>query len=219
MRRNWCTSCSSLGMEHEHQNSNAGVVWNTDKVHKYFSDLPNCWTLETIEHSILRKVEPRAIREGRWDRNSIMNLTIPAGLALHPKEIQDNGLVAASAISDWDMEYVRNFYPQTNELVPIKLDPFVSFKLDVENGKQIDLNVSVPRDREYTIETIGKADAFLTMYEKGKSGALTFIASDDDSGSSRNAKVHVRLLAKRPYVVRCRLVYAASRGEVALIIY
>jgi hypothetical protein len=51
----------TLGLHHEHQNPQAGIVWNTQAVYEYFSGHPNYWPKETIDANILNKIPAREI--------------------------------------------------------------------------------------------------------------------------------------------------------------
>jgi len=46
----------ALGFPHEHQNPNAGIIWNEKAVYSYFSGPPNFWRRDNIYHNIIRKI-------------------------------------------------------------------------------------------------------------------------------------------------------------------
>jgi hypothetical protein len=75
----------ALGLPHEHQNPNAGIVWNEELVYQMFSGDPNYWDRDTIRHNIINKL-PRNDTEGsRWDPKSIMHYPFEPGLITAPR--------------------------------------------------------------------------------------------------------------------------------------
>jgi len=51
----------TLGFPHEHQNPNAGIVWDEDAVLDYFRGPPNNWNDQQINWNILRKLLPGSV--------------------------------------------------------------------------------------------------------------------------------------------------------------
>ena len=48
-------------------------------------------------------------------------------------------------------------------------------------------------------------------------GEPRYLAADDDSGESRNARISYKLFAGRTYIVRLRLYYPGQSGKVSLV--
>lgn len=46
----------ALGFPHEHQNPNAGIVWNEETVYSYFGGSPNYWNRNKSYYNIIRKI-------------------------------------------------------------------------------------------------------------------------------------------------------------------
>jgi hypothetical protein len=62
----------TLGLPHEHQNPNAGIVWDEEKVYTTLGGPPNNWSRDTTQWNILRKIEPDTVQGSNWDPDSIM---------------------------------------------------------------------------------------------------------------------------------------------------
>jgi hypothetical protein len=60
-------------------------------------------------------------------------------------------------------------------------------------------------------------DTVMVLFEKVNGDEIQ-IAGDDDSGRDYNAKIRLKLIKGREYIVRIRLFYRERTGETALII-
>ena len=78
----------TLGLKHEHQNPNSGIVWDEDAVYAYFTGPPNDWTRAKTERNVLDKIDPRTVEGSVWDSNSIMHYSFRAGLINLPARFQ-----------------------------------------------------------------------------------------------------------------------------------
>ncbi len=207
----------TLGLPHEHQNPNAGIVWDEEAVYHFFAGPPNNWDRDTTFYNILRKISPDRIRGSDWDRDSIMHYQFPAGLIRVPEEFQSNPLVPAPNLSENDIEWIRHFYPPAEPSLPV-LEPLESRKLALASGQQIAFAVRPEATRVYTFQTFGHADTVLTLFEQVE-GKPRFRAGDDDSGTDRNARFAVKLFKGREYVLRLRLYWAWASGETAVMMF
>jgi hypothetical protein len=210
----------SFGMPHEHQNPNAGIVWNEDAVYTYLGGPPNNWPRDTVYHNVLEKLSPGEVAGSNWDPNSVMEYEFPAGLVLSPEAFRQ-GIYPPGGLSDLDKEYVLRWYPGdagkaagAREAVRV-LQPFVSVPLDLQPTQQFDADIRPDASREYSVGTFGSSDAVLVVFEE-VDGELRYLNGDDDSGEDRNAVVKVKLFAGRRYVVRVRLNYAWESGQSAV---
>jgi hypothetical protein len=208
----------TLGLPHEHQNPNAGIVWDEDAVYGYFRGPPNSWEDEVTFHNILRKLSPNLVRGSDWDRDSIMHYGFPAGLITDPEEFRDQPLEPAPELSDGDVAWIRSFYPPLEPSLP-RLVPFESRRLLLAPGEQADFEVRPEATREYTFQTFGHADTVLGLFEEvgpDGEGSLRFRAGDDDSGTGLNASFEQKLFKGRRYVLRLRLYWSWASGETAV---
>lgn len=202
----------TLGLPHEHQNPFAGIVWDEPRVYAYFAGPPNNWPRETTFHNVLRKLSRGEVEGSEWDPDSIMEYAFPAGLITAPEEYRD-GIDPPGVLSAIDKQWARQWYP-AERAGPIPLTPFQSVPLALAPSQQADFTIAPPSSRRYEIGTFGTADTLIVLFEDVDS-ELRFLAGDDDSGMERNARLSVRLLRGRRYVLRVRLYWAGESGQMA----
>ncbi len=92
----------AMGFPHEHQNPNAGIVWDEEAVYSYFGGSPNNWSRSMSHNNIIRKISPTAVQGSDWDKNSIMHYQFPAGLIVTPREYQNQPLIPEPGLSNMD---------------------------------------------------------------------------------------------------------------------
>jgi len=206
----------ACGYPHEHQNPNAGIEWNEPAVIAYFSGPPNNWDEAQIRHNILRKIDPALVEGSAWDRDSIMHYYFNAGLISQPDEFQTNSLIPAAGLSKVDKERVRKFYPPITRVPQLK--PYQSQRLRMAPGDQVNFLIEPDRSRKYTIQTFGRLDTVMVLFEE-IDGTPTYLEGDDDSGSFLNAEIRQRLFKGRRYIVRIRLYHAEQQGEGVLMMW
>lgn len=207
----------ALGLEHEHQNPNAGIVWNEEAVYQALAKPPNSWSRAETYTNIIKKLSPREVTGSDWDPNSIMHYPFEAGLIKEPQKYR-SGLQPAGGLSEADITWVKTFYPPLDENKFPKLELRRSVDLDIEAGMQKDFIIIPPTTRKYTIQTFGLSDTVITLFEE-VGGELVFRKGDDDSGEEYNAKIAEKLVADRKYILRIRLFYSERRGETAVMIW
>ena len=78
----------TLGFPHEHQNPNAGIVWDEEAVYEALGGPPNNWARETTFHNIIAKIQPDQVQGSRWDPDSVMHYPFEPGLILQPEKYQ-----------------------------------------------------------------------------------------------------------------------------------
>jgi len=207
----------TLGLPHEHQNPNAGIVWDEAAVYRYFRGSPNFWDDDTIRWNILRKLLPTEVEGSDWDRDSIMHYGFPAGLIRQPADLV-GGFEPEPGLSETDIEEVRGFYPALEEVQETELRPFESQRLLIEPGQQRDFRIRPEYSKRYTIQTFGTSDTVIVLFERA-GDELRYIDGDDDSGYATNARIRERLYRGREYVLRVRLYYADIAGQTAVFLY
>ena len=124
----------TLGLPHEHQNPNAGIVWDEETVYTTLGGPPNNWPRDKTQWNILRKIEPDTVQGSNWDPDSVMEYPFPAGLILQPERYRTEPLRPAGGLSPRDLAWVRAFYPATDEGEPPELLPFQSRELAILPG-------------------------------------------------------------------------------------
>ncbi|MFT4937972.1 MAG: hypothetical protein ACI88A_000994 [Paraglaciecola sp.] len=208
----------ALGFPHEHQNPNTGIVWDEDKVYAAFADYPNFWDKDKTFHNIIRKISPQAVAGSIWDRDSVMHYQFQAGLILQPSEYKNQPLLPAPGLSEMDKQEARKFYPGQSLTEWPELKPFLSHKLDMQPGEQLDFVIAPEVSRTYTMQTFGEMDTVIVLFEDD-SGETIYLAGSDDSGTDLNSKIQFRLIKGRHYFLRLRLYTAAASGLAGLMLW
>mmetsp|Transcript_16256 Transcript_16256/g.18409 ORF Transcript_16256/g.18409 Transcript_16256/m.18409 type:complete len:233 (+) Transcript_16256:367-1065(+) len=204
----------TLGFPHEHQNPFAGIIWDEQAVIRQFSAPPNRWTEAQIRHNILRKLSTQEVEGSRWDPNSIMHYSFGAGLIIEPSEYQD-GISPAHGLSEIDKQRARQFYPRSNTS-ETNLQLMVPVQLDVSKGEQKNFLIIPTYSDDYVIQTIGRSDTVMVLFEYVEN-QLEQIAADDDSGHATNAEIRIRLLKGKRYILRVRLYLEWASGATAVL--
>lgn len=207
----------ALGFPHEHQNPNAGIVWNEEAVYTALAGPPNNWSRQKTHWNIIRKIPADEIRGSDWDPHSIMHYPFEPGLIERPEKYQ-TGLKPNGGLSELDREFIQTFYPPMEPSKDRQLKPFESVKVAIDPGEQINFKIKPERSRNYTIQTVGEADTLLVLFEEVPGGDPLYLAADDDSGTSYNARIVHKLQQGRTYILRLRLYYAQVRGECAVVL-
>lgn len=98
----------ALGLYNEHQNPNAEIPWDLEKVRKNMSGAPNFWSEAQIEHQFFRKWPPNAFPfKKEFDPNSVM-------FQAFNKEWLDIELPdqQKTTLSHGDKEFISKLYPK-----------------------------------------------------------------------------------------------------------
>lgn len=207
----------AIGFPHEHQNPNAGIVWNEEAVFADLAGPPNGWSRDKTFFNIIRKIDPDTVQGSEWDPNSIMHYPFKAGLINEPAKYRA-GLFPAGGLSARDTTWVRTFYPPLSDADHEELRPFDSVRLAIAAGEQKNFVIRPDATRYYEIRTFGTSDTIMVLFED-QNGEPRYLTAEDDSGEDRNAHIRVKLLRGRRYVLRIRLYYAGSEGEAAAMIW
>lgn len=207
----------TLGFPHEHQNPFAGIVWNEEVVYRTFGGPPNNWPRDQVYHNILRKLSTSEVEGSNWDPNSIMHYAFPAGLIDQPIQYR-NGLTPMDGLTDTDRERARTFYPAKAARKFTVLKPFQLESLSLKPGEQKNFEIIPERSDEFTIQTFGRSDSVMVLFED-VNGEEVFVAGDDDSGTNLNAKITTRLVQGRRYVLRIRLYLNWASGDTAVMLW
>lgn len=206
----------TLGLPHEHQNPNAGIVWDEEAVYTALAQPPNNWPRDVTYRNIIRKLDPETVEGSTWDPDSIMHYPFGPGLIIQPEEYRD-GIYPEAGLSEQDIQWVKTFYPPLKEELE-ELRPFRSHQLFVKSGEQVDFVIKPKSTRNYTIRTFGESDTILVLFEEDQ-GELRYRSADDDSGRDYNARIRYRLVKGRRYVVRARLYYQHLEGQFAVMMW
>lgn len=195
----------TLGLPHEHQNPNAGIVWDEEAVYASLAAPPNNWSRAQSFDNIIRKIAPDAVQGSAWDPDSVMHYPFGAGLIVRPEHYA-TGLTPAGGLSPRDSTWIRTFYPPLSAGAFRTLRLGESQLLNVASGEQADFLFEPGATRKYSVQTFGICDTQIVLFEE-VDGQWRYLGADDDSGDDRNALVSVRLRIGRRYAVRVRLKY------------
>jgi len=207
----------SLGLPHEHQNPNAGIVWNEENVYNQLAGFPNFWTREKTFHNIIRKISPDLVQGSSWDKDSIMHYPFQAGMIASPVEFT-NGLSPNPGLSPRDITWVKQFYPKIDKRTFLDLKPFHSEIISLAAGSQINFEFVPDETRTYTIRTFGFMDTVMVLSEV-INGENQYLSGDDDSGEDRNSNIKLKLFKDRKYIVNIRLYFKSSSGDTCIMVW
>ncbi len=207
----------ALGAPHEHQNPNAGIVWNEEAVYAELAAPPNHWTREETFHNIIRKLPVNEVEGSNHDPNSVMHYPFGPGLIFSPVQYQ-NGIFPAGGLSAKDKEFVKKFYPPLTSKDYIVIKAGQSQLMNILPGEQKNFKFIPIRSKKYNIETFGVMDTVMVLFEKSN-GEEIYLSGDDDSGSEYNSKIQYRLIRNREYIIRIRLFYNGGQGAGSVMVY
>lgn len=206
-----------LGFPHEHQNPNAGIVWNEPETYRVFGGPPNNWSRNQTYNNIIRTIPTQDVMGSNWDKDSIMHYNLPAGVIDVPTMYQTQPLNPAPGLSAVDMAEVVKFYPPLTTIIP-EIKQFSVERIKIKPGDQLDFLFKPNMSRKYTIQTFGNVDVVMVLFED-VNGQQVQIAADDDSGYSTNARIRMKLLKGKKYTLRVRLYYAQDSGQSAIMLW
>jgi serralysin len=99
----------ALGLLNEHQNPNADIPWNTQKVMDELSGAPYFWSKEQIDHQLFRRWPPNIFPfEKKFDPDSVMFQMI--------KKDWVNTIISNRekfTLSDGDKDFIGKLYPRS----------------------------------------------------------------------------------------------------------
>jgi hypothetical protein len=204
-----------IGLQHEHQNPNAGIVWDEAAVIRSLSGPPNNWDEGKIRRNILNKLSVADTMGTDWDPTSIMHYDFEAGLILAPAQYR-NGINPPGILSAKDIAWVRSIYPPIQVVDTKVLEVAKSKIITIEAGQQADYFIEPDETRNYIISTFGVMDTLMVLFEANGTGDPIRLATDDDSGDFRNAKIAAKLVKGKRYIVSMRLYYNGAAGKTAI---
>jgi hypothetical protein len=199
----------ALGLAHEHQNPNAGIVWNEAAVIQSF-ERNQGWSEQMIRDNIINALPPTDIEGTTWDVRSIMHYPFAAGLLQRPPPFDVQGTPRNFELSPRDIAYVKSIYP-IPQSAPMNLSPMSLQTLSLTPGQQADFEIIPDATRKYKIQTVGKSDSRLVLFED-RDGEPHYVCADDDSGTDDNSTLEVPLVRGRKYHLRVRLNYLYGPG-------
>jgi hypothetical protein len=207
----------TLGLQHEHQNPFAGIVWNEEAVYTALGGEPNNWDRETTFENIIKKLDKKQVNGSAWDANSIMHYPFAAGLIRRPAQFATGGLEPAGGLSEADIKCGLGFYPAANASKDIIISELSSYAIPVKDAEQQNYVFSPSLTKYYSIQTFGKLDTVMVISEQLAGGKLQYLSGDDNSGTDQNALIKLKLFRGKTYVIKLK-VYFKGVGKTALMI-
>lgn len=207
----------TLGLPHEHQNPNAGIVWNEEAVYAELAAEPNKWPRDKTFHNIIRKIKPDTVQGSSWDPDSIMHYPFKAKLIAAPSPYEVQGIDPAGGLSARDVSWIKTFYPDGAEQFR-KLVAGQSQALNVPDGQQANFEFSPAATRKYKAQTFGTCDTQIVAFEQ-VDGTWRYLGADDDGGEDRNALLQLRLRKGRRYAIRVRLIFSEGADSPSVMIW
>lgn len=207
----------AMGFPHEHQNPKAGIVWDEEAVYTALAGPPNFWSRDKTFHNIIRKISPDEVQGSSWDPNSIMHYPFGAHMILSPPEYK-NGLTPEEGLSDRDIAWVKQFYPEMDKESYTQLKAFHSEIISIDAGNQANMEFVPEESRYYTLRTFGDMDTVMVLSEF-RDGENVYLSGDDDSGEDRNSVIREKLFKGKKYIINIRLFYKTSAGDTCVMVY
>ncbi len=203
----------ALGMPHEHQNPNSGIVWNEQRVLDSFRDPPR-WTDEDTRWNILRKISAGAVQGSAWDPRSIMHYPFEPGLLQSPPPYDTQGVAKNLQLSANDAAWMRYFYPPITATQPISADVIVPVAREI--GAQTDFTFTPMESREYRLEAVGAGDMRIALARVLQGAQSRMLAVADDAATDENAAIIQHLERGKTYKIHARTRYASVGGAPGL---
>ena len=199
-----------IGLSHEHQNPDGGIVWNEQVVIDDLAGPPNFWTEAETRHNVLNKYSADQVHGTEFDLQSVMLYSFPDEWTQNMGATPEN-----DDISQQDRDFVRSekMYPGLADPHDRAVDLPVSAATtaEISAGGEEDLyRFKVTTEGQHIIETSGSTDVVLSLF--GPDSLTQFVAEDDDGGVGRNSRIAVDLQAGA-YYARVRHYNASSTGE------
>lgn len=204
----------ALGLEHEHQNPLAGIVWDEEAVyaHHLASD---GWDRKTTYDNIIAKLPSNSVDGSAWDPASVMHYPFQKGLIKAPKPYDVTGVRENVDLSPTDRAWAGHWYPALAPAAPIAAMSVTP--LPAAAGVQRDFVFQPDATREYTIQTLGASDARIVLFQE-RDGEPRHLAAADDAGTPDNATIRTKLLDGERYVIRTRVAYADGGEPLGLLV-
>ncbi len=207
----------TLGLEHEHQNPFAGIIWDEPAVYAALGGEPNNWDKETTYENIIKKLNKNQVNGSTWDPDSIMHYPFDRGLIKKPEKYAA-GLEPAGGLSAQDIKYALNFYPPKNPYKEILVSEGVACKIPVKNSEQQNYIFKPTLTKYYNIQTMGKLDTVMVLSEQLAGNKLQYLSGDDNSGTDNNALIRIKLFRGKSYMIKLKVYYKPAKGTASLLI-
>lgn len=195
----------ALGCIHEHQNPATSIPWDREAAYRFYQGPPNFWTREQVDVNLFTRYEADITQFSAFDPDSIMLYPIPNEFTIGDFEVGWN-----KVLSPIDKQFIGTIYPANRKAANVlTIDAPPTDAVIGEFGEVDIFTFEVSERAIYRIETEGSTNVVMSLF--GPDSPTKPLATDDDSGSDRNARIIINL---RPgaYTVRVRHFSAQSTG-------
>ena len=180
----------AIGLGHEHQNPDGGIVWNEAQVIADLSGPPNNWTESQIRHNVLDKYSADQVKGTEFDSKSIMLYEFPSDWTM-----SGQATVGNEVLSDLDIGFIESeeAYPgRTREVAKLDIIDLAGQVASIGAAGEEDVfRFEVDRPGLHTVETDGSTDVVMKLF--GPNSNTLMIAEDDDDGVGRNSRIKADL--------------------------
>lgn len=199
----------AIGLAHEHSSPFGGIQWNESKVIADLSGPPNNWTVDQIRHNVFFKYAADQVKGTSFDPKSIMLYFFPDTWVTTGQGTSRN-----DALSATDKTFIGSVegYPKP-ALAPITLKVGASQRTtsSISSAGEQDLyTFDVLAAGQHTIDTKGSTDVVMSLF--GPNSTTALIATDDDGGIGKNARIIASLSAGN-YIAQVRHFDQAGIGN------
>ena len=208
----------TLGLFHEHQSNNAGIVWDEEAVFRALEQPPNNWSRPKTFENIIKKISSLEANGSKWDPDSIMEYPFEKGLIKQPAEFKD-GLFPPGTLSPMDIEWTLKFYPPVSQLAASTIMISQSTTIAAQNEEQQDFYFTPTETRYYNLQTFGKMDNVMVLFEQGVNKELTYLTADDNGSLDRGSSIRIKLFRGKVYVIKMRVYYRTESEQASIMIW
>lgn len=181
----------AIGLAHEHQNPEGGIVWNEEVVIRDLSGPPNNWTEAQIRHNVLEKYAADQIRGTKFDPDSIMLYFFPGTWVK-----SGIGTKANDVLSDLDKAFIASekAYPRIAvQAVELGINAAPTSASIGKAGEEDLFKFTVTSAGRHVIQTGGQTDVMMKLF--GPNSQTSLLAEDDDGGVGLNARIAADLIS------------------------
>jgi astacin (peptidase family M12A)/pre-peptidase len=186
-----------IGLSHEHQNPEGGIIWNEQVVIDDLAGPPNFWTEQQTRHNVLNKYSADQLHGTTFDINSVMLYSFP------DEWTQNTGATPSNDdLSQLDKAFVRSavMYPGLPgpDVRAVELPVCAPTSGEIAASGEEDLySFEVKKAGRHTVETSGSTDVVLSLF--GPNSLTQFVAENDDGGVGRNSRISEDLQTGKYY--------------------
>ena len=204
-----------IGLSHEHQNPDSGIVWNEQVVIDELAGPPNFWTEAETRHNVLDKYSADQVHGTDFDPHSVMLYSFPDEWTQNMGATSEN-----DDISPLDRDFIRSedMYPgragPTEHAVDLPVCTATTAEISARGEEDL-YRFEVTRSGQHIIETSGSTDVVVSLF--GPNSLTGFLAEDDDGGVGRNSRIALDLQAGT-YYAKVRHYSPSRTGEYRILV-